>query len=55
VIIPTPATTTTSSSTSTTPTWVWVVLTILVCAVIGLLIALFTRRRGGGPSQAPQR
>jgi ABC-type branched-subunit amino acid transport system permease subunit len=44
LIIPTPAT-----------TWVWVVLPILACAVIGLLIALFTRRRGGGPSQAPQR
>jgi hypothetical protein len=43
VTVPT-GTTTSTSSTSTTPTWVWVVLAILAAAVIGLLVAVFTRR-----------
>jgi hypothetical protein len=50
--VPVPATTgaTTSeaSSSSSTPTWVWVVLAILAAAVVGLLVAVFTR--GGGIS-----
>jgi hypothetical protein len=44
VNVTTTGTTTGSGSTSTTPTWVWVVLAILAAAVIGLLIALLSRR-----------
>jgi len=43
-IVPTTGTTSSSSSASTTPTWVWVVLGILAAAVIGLIVALLTRR-----------
>jgi hypothetical protein len=39
-------TTTSSGSESKTPTWVWIVLGILVLAVVGLIVALATRRRG---------
>ena len=54
VIVPTTGTTTApTESASTTPTWVWVVLAVLAAIVIGLAIALFTRR-GGGLS-APER
>jgi hypothetical protein len=35
-----------SSTSSGTPTWVWVVLAILAAAVVGLLVAVFTRRGG---------
>jgi len=52
---PTTGTTTGSSSSSTTPTWVWVVLGILAAAVIGLLVALFTRRGGAIPAEERQR
>ncbi|HEX3453079.1 MAG TPA: hypothetical protein VHS03_00525 [Gaiellaceae bacterium] len=48
--VPVPATTGTTSETSSsssTPTWVWVVLAILAAAVIGLLVAVFTRGGGG--------
>jgi hypothetical protein len=48
--IPVPAkttgTTASTSSSSSTPTWVWVVLAILAAAVIGLIVALATRRGG---------
>jgi len=48
VIVSTPGTTTSDSeSASDTPTWVWVVLAILAAAVIGLVVALLTRRSGG--------
>jgi hypothetical protein len=48
VVVPTKTTgtTTSTSSSSSTPTWVWVVLGILAAAVIGLLVAVFTRRGG---------
>jgi hypothetical protein len=39
-------TTASSSSSSSTPTWAWIVLGILAAAVIGLLVAFFTRGRG---------
>jgi hypothetical protein len=42
----TPTTTASSNSSSSTPTWVWVVLGILAAGVIGLLVALFSRRGG---------
>lgn len=49
-VVPTHPTTTASSTSNSTPTWVWVVLTILACAVVGLLIALFARRNGSAPT-----
>jgi heme exporter protein D len=48
-----PTTTAASSSTSSTPTWVWVALAILVAAVVGLVVALLTRRGGGGSGIQP--
>jgi hypothetical protein len=48
-----PTTTTTPSSSSSTPTWVWVVLAVLVAAVVGLLVAVLTRRGGGSPAIQP--
>jgi hypothetical protein len=51
-----PTTTTAGSgSSSSTPTWVWVVLGILAAGVIGLLVALFTRGRGGISDEERQR
>jgi hypothetical protein len=44
VVVPTTGTTSSTSSASTTPTWVWVVLGILAAGVIGLIVALLTRR-----------
>jgi hypothetical protein len=41
-------TTTSGSSSSSTPTWVWIVLAILGAAVVGLAVALLTRRGPGG-------
>jgi hypothetical protein len=41
-------TTTSGSSSSSTPTWVWIVLAILGAAVVGLAVALLTRRGSGG-------
>ena len=49
VVVPaktTGTTTSSNSSSSSTPTWVWVVLGILAAAVIGLLVAVFTRHGG---------
>lgn len=46
VINPTTGTTSSSSSASNTPTWVWVVLGLLAAAVIGLIVAMLTRRGG---------
>lgn len=45
---PVTGTTTSSSSnsSSSTPTWVWIALAILGAAVVGLLVALLTRRGG---------
>jgi hypothetical protein len=43
-----PTTTSSPSSSSSTPTWVWVVLAILGAAVVGLAVALLTRRGAGG-------
>ena len=56
-LVPTTPTTTTanSSSSSSTPTWVWVVLGILAAGVIGLLVALLTRGRGGISDEERQR
>ncbi|MGZ4332926.1 MAG: hypothetical protein ACXVRJ_01450 [Gaiellaceae bacterium] len=56
-LVPTTPTTTTasSSSSSSTPTWVWVVIGILAATGIGLLIALFTRGRGGISDEERQR
>jgi len=48
-----PTTTAASSSSSTTPTWVWVVLAVLGAAVVGLVVALLTRRGGGTPAIQP--
>jgi beta-lactamase regulating signal transducer with metallopeptidase domain len=48
-------TTASSSSSSSTPTWVWIVLGILAAAVIGLLVAFFTRGRGGISEEERQR
>ncbi len=45
-VTPTTATTTSSSSESSTPTWAWVALAVLAAAVIGLVVALLTRRGG---------
>jgi hypothetical protein len=45
-VTPTTPTTTSSSSKSSTPTWAWVALAALAAAVIGLLVALLTRRGG---------
>jgi len=45
-IVPTTATTANTSSESATPTWVWVVLGVLAAAVIGLVVALLSRRGG---------
>lgn len=53
--VPTTATTTGASSTEKTPTWVWIVLAILAAAVIGLVVALLTRGRGGLPADELQR
>jgi hypothetical protein len=39
-------TTTSSGSESSTATWVWIVLALLAAAVVGLLVALLTRRGG---------
>jgi hypothetical protein len=44
-----------SSTSSGTPTWVWVVLAILAAAVVGLLVAVFTRRGGGISGEERQR
>jgi hypothetical protein len=48
VVVPTStaATTSSASSASNTPTWVWIVLGILAAAVIGLAVAMLTRRGG---------
>lgn len=48
VVVPTStaATTSSSSSVSNTPTWVWIVLGLLAAAVIGLVVAMLTRRGG---------
>src|SRR5258705_6385641 len=46
VVVPPTGTTSSSSSASTTPTWVWVVLGVLAAGVIGLIVALLTRRGG---------
>lgn len=46
VTLPTAGTTSNASSVSDTPTWVWVVLGLLAAAVIGLIVALLTRRGG---------
>ena len=43
---PTTGATTSAGSESSTPTWVWVVLGVLAAAVIGLVVALLTRRGG---------
>jgi hypothetical protein len=51
----TTGTTSESSSSSSTPTWVWVVLAILGAAVIGLLVAVFTRGGGGISGEERQR
>lgn len=53
--VPTTGTTTSPTSSNTTPTWVWVVLAILAAAVIGLAVALLTRRGGGLPPGELQR
>jgi hypothetical protein len=55
VPVPTTGTTAASSSSNSTPTWVWVVLAVLAAAVIGLLVALFTRRGGGLSPEERQR
>jgi hypothetical protein len=55
VRVPTTGTTTSSGSTNTTSTWVWVALGILAAAVIGLLVALVTRRGGGVSAEERQR
>jgi uncharacterized membrane protein YdcZ (DUF606 family) len=44
-------TTTSSSSSDSAPTWAWVALGVLAAAVIGLSVALLTRR--GGPGVPP--
>jgi len=45
VVVPaTTGTTSSSSSASDTPTWVWIVLGLLAAAVIGLIVAMLTRR-----------
>jgi hypothetical protein len=46
VVVPTSTAATTSSAASNTPTWVWIVLGILAAAVIGLAVAMLTRRGG---------
>jgi hypothetical protein len=48
VVVPTStaATTSSSSSVSNTPTWVWIVLGLLAAGVIGLVVAMLTRRGG---------
>ena len=53
--VPLPAQTTTvsESSVSNTPAWVWIILALLAAGVIGLLIALFTRK--GGPLPVAER
>ncbi len=50
-----PTATMSSTSSSKTPTWAWVVLAILAAAVIGLAVALLTRRGGGVSSEERQR
>jgi hypothetical protein len=56
VIVPTAGTTTSSSTeNSSTPTWVWVVLALLGVAVIGLIVALVTRRGGVSPAERRRR
>ena len=57
VLVTTAGTTTSDSeSASDTPTWVWVVLGILAAAVIGLVVALVTRRdRGLSPADRRRR
>ena len=42
----TTGTTTSSGSESSTPTWVWVALAVLGAAVVGLVVALLSRRGG---------
>jgi H+/Cl- antiporter ClcA len=42
-------TTSSSSSSSSTPTWAWIVIAILGAAVVGLLVAVFSRDRAGPP------
>jgi hypothetical protein len=44
-----PTTTSSSSSSSSTPTWAWIVIAILGAAVVGLLVAVFSRDRAGPP------
>jgi len=47
VVVPTAGTTTSGTdSASNTPTWVWIVLGLLAAAVIGLIVAMLTRRGG---------
>jgi hypothetical protein len=46
-----PTTTSTQESGSSTPTWVWIVLGLLAAAVVGLIVALATRR---GPAELPE-
>jgi hypothetical protein len=54
--VTTPAATTTSSGSETkTPTWAWVVLGVLAAAVVGLVVALVTRGRGGIPAEERRR
>jgi anti-sigma-K factor RskA len=48
-LAPTSPTTTSNSSSSSTPTWAWIVIAILGAAVVGLLVAVFSRDRGGPP------
>ena len=48
-------TTTSSGASSSTPTWVWIVLAILAAAVIGLFVALLSRRGSGLPDGERQR
>jgi len=55
--VPLPAQTTTvsESSVDNTPAWVWIIIAILAAAVIGLVIAYFTRRGDGSIPVAERR
>lgn len=55
VILTSTGATTGSTSSEMTPTWVWIVLAILAAAVIGLVVALLTRRGGALPADELQR
>src|SRR5262245_24084726 len=48
-------TTTSSSSSDNAPTWAWVALGVLAAAVIGLSVALLTRRGGSAVSPEERR